>query len=153
MKRRTQASIFFCLIIILCCGVQCKKDNNNGPLTITLYDKPLSTIQSYIQGNWKLHYGKGGIVSTMIQYYNNTFWNFTSGNKIKASYNGVITTDTTIRWYQDVGTYTNGATTFILSFSDKQGVPWNYVVEQIYNDTLILHDNSSDAVFYHFTKQ
>ena len=152
MKRRPQISILFFLIVVLCCSVQCKKDSNTVPRTIILYDKPLFIIQPYIQGNWKLHYGKGGIVSTMIQYYNNTFWNFTSGNKIKASYNGIITADATIRWYHDVGTYTNGATTFILSFSDKQGVPWNYVVERIYNDTLILHDNAVDAVFYHFTK-
>jgi len=151
MTKNTQILIFFCLIIVLCCGLQCKKDNS--PLTITLYNKPLSTIKSYIKGNWKLHYGKGGIVANMIQYYNNTFWNFTPDNRIKASYDGVTTTDTTTNWVKDMGTYTNGDSTFILNFYDKQDVPWNYVVEQIYNDTLILHDNSSDAVFYHFTKQ
>jgi len=39
-----------------------------------------------------------------------------------------------------------------MAIKDIQGVPWVYVIEQIYNDTLIYHDNSSDAIFYHFIK-
>lgn len=138
--------------LILFCFEQCKKEPvGHNSLSITLYDKPLDTIKFYIQGKWKCQYGKGGIAANMIQYYNNYYWSF-SLNKVQKSYNGTIVSDTVIHWVKEKGTYTNGDSTFVMSFYDKQNVPWNYVVERIFNDTLILHDNSSDAIFYHFTK-
>jgi len=153
MKKYFYTSFIIVPISLLVCFAQCKKENT--PLTITLYDKPLTTIQSYIQGKWKLHYSKGGICAICEQRYDdkNVFYNFTSDNRIQISSNGRLTTDTTINWVRDRGTYTNGyTTTFIMNFYNKQNVPWNYVVDRIFNDTLVIHDNSSDAVFYHFTK-
>lgn len=129
---------------------QCKKERT--PLNITLYNKALPVIQSYIQGKWKCVYGKGGIASNTIQYYDDYYWIFTSDNKIVQSHGGDTVTDTTIKWVWDRGTYTNGNSTFTMKFYDKQNVPWVYVVDRIVDDTLILHDNSSDAVFYHFIK-
>lgn len=139
------------------CFSHCKKENNNSNkekayLNITLYDKPLDTIRSYIQGKWNLRYEKGGICAICTQQFSNFYWTFSANNKIEESYNGIIIADTSITWVKDIGTYINGDSTYILSFHDKQNVPWNYVVERIYNDTLILHDNSADAVFYRFTK-
>lgn len=144
--------INLCLMLILgvCYFIQCKKDNSSKILI--LYDKPLSEIQANIYGNWKLHYGRGGICATCVQKYNNVFWKFTSGNKVQQTSNNSIYTDTTITWVRSPGTFTNGSQTFIMNFYDKKGFPSNYVVEQILNDTLILHDNSADAVFYHLTK-
>ncbi len=143
-------------IASLFCFTQCKKEKNDQPnhvgLSITLYDKPLDTIRFYIQGKWKCHYGKGGIVANMIQYYNNYYWTFTAVDSVEQFYNGAIVADTVITWIRGLGTYTNSDSTFIMSFSDKQNVPWVYVVDGIFNDTLILHNNYSDAVFYHFTK-
>jgi len=137
------------LLTTLFCFAQCKKEHT--ALNITLYDKPLSTIQYYIQGNWKLNYGKGGICGSCIQYYDSSTWKFVN-NRIEETYKGSIRADTTINWTKDLGTYTNGDSTFVMNFYDKLGYPSNYVVDRIFNDTLILHDNSSDAVFYHFTK-
>ncbi len=150
MKKVIPMFYLFVGLAIIVCFEQCKKENT--ALNITLYDKPLPTIQSYIQGNWKLHYGKGGICASCIQYYDNIFWKFTYDNKIEQSLNGTTLADTTIKWIRDLGTYTNGDSTFIMNFFDKLGYPSNYVVDRIFNDTLILHDNSSDAVFYHFSK-
>ena len=150
MKSLSQFFILSIFLSVLFCFTQCKKDK--GPLNITLYDKPLSTIQNYIQGKWKCHYGKGGIAANNIQYYNNLFWIITTTSKIQISNNGNITTDTTINWIKDVAPYTNGDSTFIMSFFDKLGYPANYVVDKIINDTLILHETAVDAVFYHFTK-
>ena len=150
MKNSLYTSFVIVPILIIFCFAQCKKEHNT--LNITLYDKPLGTIQSYIQGKWQLHYGKGGICGNCIQYYNNRFWTITTTNKIQISNNGNLTTDTTINWIKDVGTYTNGDSTFIMSFFDNLGYPANYVVDKIINDTLILHENAADAVFYHFTK-
>ena len=150
MKKAISRSIKTISFLFLFFFGQCKKEKEM--LTITLYDKPLETIQSHIQGKWKCHYGKGGIMANMVQYYNNVYWEFNSSNRVKVTNNGAAIADTTIRWYKDKGTYTNGDSTFIMQFYDKQNVPSTYVVERIINDTLIIHDNSADAVFYHFTK-
>lgn len=120
-----------------------------------LYNKPLSVIQENIQGNWKLEYEKGGFCSTCINYFNNVsyLWQFNTDNKIKRIYNDSVFTDTTIKWIRDLGIYTNGDSTYIMNFYDKRGYPYNYIVDEIYNDTLILHDAYAvDAVFYHFIK-
>ncbi|HRP54882.1 hypothetical protein [Agriterribacter sp.] len=150
MKKHLHVSFIIVSILTIFCFAQCKKENN--ALNITLYDKPLGTIQSYIQGKWKLHYGKGGICGSCMQYYDSSFWKFNHNNKIEVSYKGAIITDTTINWIKNIGTFTNGDSTFIMSFFDKLGYPANYVVDKIINDTLILHENTADAVFYHFTK-
>lgn len=119
---------------------------------ITLYNKPLSVIQSCIRGKWKCLYRKGGFSANVVQYYNDYYWTFTTDNKVIQLSKGDTVTNATIKWVWDMGTYTNGNSTFILSFYDKLGYPFDYVVDRILNDTLILHDNSSDAVFYHFIK-
>lgn len=137
-------------LTILFCFAQCKKEHK--AINITLYNKPLSAIQSSIQGNWKLHYGKGGICGSCVQYYNSLIWEFTNTNKIIKLYYQDTIVNTTIKWIRDLGTYTNGDSTFIMNFYDSRGYPSNYVVDGIFNDTLVLHDNSSDAFFYHFTK-
>jgi hypothetical protein len=142
------------LFIVICyCILNCKKDDKPvNPVNIVLYNQPLDTIKHYISGKWKFVYGKGGICSTCIHYCNNCYVEFTSDNKfISTTY--AITSDTTIiHWVRDVGTYTNADSTYLMTIKDIQGVPWVYVIEQIYNDTLIYHDNSSDAIFYHFIK-
>lgn len=143
-------SIFkFCFVLIICFCFACKK--NVARLNIVLYDKPLPTIRQYIQGKWQLIYGKGGISATNIQYYHNIWWEF-NDDRIKILGDGLIYVDTTVQWNYDLGTYTNGDSTFLMKFYNNQYVPSVYVTDRIYNDTLILHDNSSDAVFYHFIK-
>ena len=125
------------------------------PLTITLYNKPLGTTQSYIQGKWKLEYEMGGICASCKNYFNNVnyLWQFSSGNKIKQTYNDTVFTDTTITWIRDLGFYINGDSTFVMNFYDNRGCPYNYVVDGIFNDSLQLHDNyTADPVYYHFSK-
>jgi hypothetical protein len=145
--------ISFVFIICVSCFTDCKKDND--AVNVTLYNKPLPVIQSYIHGKWELLYGKGGFAANTVQYYQNTFWTFTPDNKIirfNMYKDGTTDTDTTILWIHDLGSYTNGDSTFIMNFYDKYGYPNDFVVDQIFNDTLILHESASDAVFYHFTK-
>lgn len=145
-------SLFIILaLLFLFSFVQCKKDNEELLHNIVLYNQPLSTIQKYIQGKWEFVYGKGGISSNTLYYCDNCFMQFTSDNKV-ISNSFAMTDATTILWVKDIGTYTNNESTYLMTFKDKQGVPWVYVVDRIYNDTLILHDNSSDAIFYHYIK-
>jgi len=132
-------------IVPLVCIIQCKKE----PINIILYDKPLNVIQHYIQGKWRLVYGKGGICSTCVFPCDNCYFEYTSDNRfISKAY--VITTDTTtVRWVRDIGMYLNGDSTYLMTFVDKYEVPSSYVIDQIFYDTLIYHDNSSDPMFYH----
>ena len=153
MKKSLYILFVIVPLMILFCFTQCRKEHT--PLTITLYDKPLGTIQSFIQGKWKLEYEKGGICAICITYFNNVnyIWQFNSGNKIKQIYNENVFTDTTIIWIRDRGLYINGDSTFIMNFYDNRRYPYNYVVDGIFNDSLVLHDNyTADPVFYHFSK-
>jgi hypothetical protein len=141
----SQASALLMAILLM----YCKKSSEH--LNITLHDKPLSVIQSYIQGQWELRYMKGGIATQTIQQ-TNYFWQFGSKDRLTETDQGTITADTTITWKRDLGLFIGTDSTYLMNFFDKQGVPWVYVVDGIYNDTLLLHDNAVDGYFYHFTK-
>jgi hypothetical protein len=146
-------AIFLLTIILSLYG--CKKDapKNDAPINIVLYNQPLKTIQHYIQGQWRLVYGKGGFCGTCKFPCDNCSIEFTSSNKVISNSMFVITSDTTsIHWNRDIGTWTNNDSTYLMKFWDKEGVPWVYVIQEINYDTLIYHDNSSDAMFYHCVK-
>lgn len=148
---KTHFLIIASSLILFCCFNQCKK-HDVTPTNIVLYDKPLETIQRYIHGKWKLAYAVGGICSTCRQECDNCFVEFTLDNKFISNTFAITTDTTTIQWIKDIGILTNKDSTYLMTFKDRHGVPWVYVVERIYNDTLIYHDNSADAVFYHFIK-
>ena len=135
-------------IVFIICFEQCKKDGPQSNIKLT--DKPLSVIQTNIKGKWTLQYEKGGICGTCIFYQKDFFWEFGNYDKVLETYKGTVIVDTKINWVRERDVFTD--LTYIMTFSDKQNVPWNYIVDGIYNDTLVLYDNSSDRVFYHFTK-
>ena len=118
------------LILIIFCFSQCKKEHTTS--TRTLYNQPLKTIQSFIQGKWKLQYEKGGICAICINDFKKTEYllEFNSYSEIKQTYNNTIFTDTTIIWKKDVRVYNNGDSTFIKNFYDKRGYPSNYIVDK-----------------------
>jgi len=136
--------------ILIFCFSQCKKQDNT-PTNIVLYDKPLSTIQHYIQGKWRFVYGKGGLSSNTMYYCDNCFIEFTSNNKFIQSNSIAKTNDTTsIQWVKDINHFANNDSTYLMTFKELGG--GSYIIERIYNDTLIYHDNSSEAVYYHYIK-
>lgn len=153
-KERTQMKKFqliFILISIILCLMQCKLEEIPSS-NIILYDKPLNTIKCNIQGKWELIYAKGGYCGSCISYCDHCTVEFTSDNKFISNTFALTTDTTSIHWVRDLGTYTNGLETYLMTFHDIHGVPWGYVIERIINDTLIYHDNTSDAMFYHFIR-
>lgn len=148
MKQVLKIVYIFLGLMILISIVQCKK--NSEQLNISLHDKPLSVIQSYVQGNWKLQYEKGGFCATCTNYINNFYWNFTKDNKIQQTYNNTLITDTIINW--EWSKPANVDSTYIINFSDKRGIPYFYVAYEIKNDTLVLMDAGNDPVSYYLTK-
>ncbi len=127
--------------------MSCSKDDGHHPQNIRLYDKPLSVIRSHIEGNWKLHYTKGGIAANNIQYWEDAYWKFVFSDKdsIKTT-GGPIAADTNINWISGHNNYVGE--TYLMNFYSNY-----FVVDSIYHDTLVIHNNVSDAAFYHFTKQ
>ena len=146
MKRFFLNSSFFLTILIAIGFSQCKKEPK--PLNVALYDKPVNVIQSYIQGKWKVQYGKGGFIGNWIQFYQNVFYEFGSGSRVKITNTGIAITDTTIEWNKEKGIFVEVDSIYTMKFYDKLGYPNVLVPSKIYNDTLILHDYSSDAMFY-----
>lgn len=142
--------LFFCLLTALLYCSACKKDGNK--VNITLHDKPLSTIQSYKMGKWDLKYEQGGFTAGTYPQ-TDFFWTFTSNNKVTESYHDTIVVDASISWVRDKGLFIgSNDSTYIMRFIDKEEVPWNYVVDGIFNDTLVIHDNAYDGMYYHFAK-
>jgi len=134
----------------------CEKEDTSQ--NIILYDKPLDVIQSHIQGKWKLAYGKGGFAANSIFYDDNYYMEFTVDNRVIETGDNIVYANSTIKWtkvgpYEWVkwspGKYTD---TYLMEFNDRREYPYCYVVDKIYNDTLIIYDNACDAVFYYFNK-
>jgi hypothetical protein len=146
----SKTGIFRSSVILLAILLpHCKKSTPG--LNITLYDKPLSVIESYINGKWNLRYLQGGLALQTIQQ-SDYFWEFRNGNRIKVNVYDVTITDTVINWVRDAGLLINGDSTYLLELPDNRTLPGVYVVDGIFNDTLVLHDNAVDGFYYHFTR-
>ncbi len=144
--------LFLCLISSQLYFSACKKDSNK--VNITLHDKPLPTIQSYIKGNWKLSYTKGGYCGTCVWPAKNNQYMILSANRIVFGNDSAgIVLDTTIKWERAKGVFYD--MTFLLTYYYPAGYgsyPIAYIVDGIYNDTLKLIDNASDPFYYYYTK-
>jgi hypothetical protein len=128
--------------VILCSITQCKK---HEPVNITLYNQPLEVIQKYIQGRWKFVYAKGGIAGNNVFYCDSCFVVFTSDNRYLTQFNdGPYLKNRPITWER--GSY-DGDSTWLMNF----GGP-DYVIDKIYYDTLIYHENMADCSYYHLIK-
>lgn len=128
------------------------KDDNPQSQNIRLYDKPLSVIKSHIEGNWQLQYTKGGFIANLVHHWDAGYWkfDFSENDKIKTTA-GPISADTSITWI--VGQDNYAGKTHIMELYEKEMFPTPFVIDSIYQDTVVLHINASDAMFFHFTKQ
>lgn len=147
-------SFSFCtsiLLIILFCFVQCKKEHS--PVNITLYDKPLSQIQAYTNGNWKLQYAYGGISPAKYPAKHNSYMTLDSDRVIFGDDSSGVIVDTIIYWkrYKDIF----NDSTYLLSYYHTTGnytLQHYYIVDRINNDTLVLIENAYDGFYYYYTK-
>lgn len=142
----------FLLLLAFTSFVSCKKDNQpTQSISIALQDKPLSVIQSYITGNWKLQYLYGGFSVHKEIEKNNSYmllkpYHIVIGNDLEG-----IVVDTSIVWVKkDIGT---NEFTYLLSYS-WSGYLWpeHYVVEKIKNDTLVIREYVDDGFRLYYTK-
>jgi hypothetical protein len=140
------------LLLVFTSLVDCKKDNQaKQPITITLWDKPLSEIQSYITGNWKLQYSYGGLSVHKVIEKNNSYMLLKPDHILIGNDPLGIVVDTSIVWVKmDIGT---NEFTYLLSYS-WPGYLWpeHYIVEQIKNDTLVIREYVNDGFRSYYTK-
>ena len=144
--------LFFSLSLLGSCSKDStaisKADTN---LSIVLYNKPLDTITSYLNGTWQLRYYSGGLLAGYIVQRDRyeEFWSFSNGKIIQSLHNRIVA-DATISWYRTKDVF--GDSTYLLNFGDTNGSGNTYVVDRIFNDTLILFDNATDPFKYRFTR-
>lgn len=119
-----------------------------------MHDKPLSTIQSYIHGKWKLSYAKGGYCGSCVWPAKNNEYMILSTKRIVFGNDSAnVVLDTTINWKRAKGIFYDY--TYLLTYYYPAGYgsfPIEYIVDRIYNDTLKLIDNASDPFYYYYTK-
>lgn len=130
---------------------QCKKPEVT-PVNVTLYDKTPNEILQYIHGKWELVYESGGF-SGSAKYYidKGVIIEFTLDNRVlipNLKYVGTYTLNEPIVWERAIWGYAGyNDSTNIMTYSSQ-----GYVMDKIYNDTLIFHDYASDAVYHHYIK-
>lgn len=135
-------------------GVGCKKEHESVQqnVNITLYDQPLSVIQKYISGNWKLQYQIGGIAGSKYIDSHNSYMSLTPDHIIFGDDLQGVIIDTTIVWKQDL----NGINETYLMGIPHPGwsTPMYFIVNEIKNDTLIIIDyNIIDGYTHYYTKR
>ena len=142
----------YILLLLMVLGfANCKKDNKpEGPLNITLYNKTPKVIYTYLKGKWKFVYGKGGLNANQMHYCDGCTLEFTNDGRIIT--NTFFKANAIISWQKEKGIFTNGDSTYIMYFLDDSNVPEFFEMDGIFNDTLVFHDYSMDAIFYHFIK-
>jgi hypothetical protein len=142
----------FIFLPILFLFTKCEKDHT--ALSITLYDKPLSTIQSYTKGKWVMIYVQGGLSGGRRDAYPGNYL-ILSADRIVIGNDatGITVLDTTVIWSR--ARYGSDST-YLLNYLSSPDFPLVHaeVVDRIFNDTLILFEYSSSEPYYgHYIKR
>ena len=125
------------LLMMLAGAFACTKDNPvTEPVTMTLYDKPLSTIQKAIEGKWKVYSRiSNGFLHNVIYPEN---WYMKFGNDIYVSDNNGDRDTVSYTWekhsIEDWMSPLNGYTTYMMCY--KQNDHDKLFLHSINNDTL-----------------
>lgn len=130
----------------------CKKPND--PINIRLKGKSLSVIKRTIRGDWQLHYAYGGFTGHYRKDFNNSFICFKKSDTIIWLDSTWKRVDTEIHWTRILDfVEQNPDSVFLMSFHDTYGYPYSWIVDGIYNDTLLIYQDAYDGMIYHLTRK
>jgi len=129
-------NLFFVALLLF--ATQCKDKDESQPLTMTLYDKPLSTIQSVVEGKWKWY--SDNMSPPLVYNPTPVFFYITKDSIVKMAGNKIVYTFY-YRWEQ-LETL-SGYTTYVMWDKEQNQSIWYF--ESIKKDTLFLH--SFDPLF------
>ncbi len=144
-------NIFLCFVLViafLSIFFSCKKKTFKTPINISLLDKSLDSIKYFISGKWKLAKEIGGF-SPATTYPNNTYWEFTNDSNFICTKNGVAQVDI-INWHK-ISTPNPGDTFYIAELKNSY-VFIDGIVDEIRNDTLIIHDYCNDCYGHYLVR-
>ena len=82
---KTIIKIGILILLFSSMGAGCEKDSEQLLHNITLYDKPLSVIQKYITGKWKLQYAFGGLWAHKVINTDNSYMILSPNHIIKGN--------------------------------------------------------------------
>lgn len=128
------------------------------PVTIVLYDKPLTTIKQYVQGSWKLINARGGFTYT-VYHCERCFLTINPDDTyICRRLSDKSEVDTlSIKWIKELGsfipTYDSTYILHLYTLDGSRSVGWSFIIDRIDHDTLVMHDYNSEPIFYHYLKQ
>jgi hypothetical protein len=114
-----------------------------------LHDKPLKTIQQYIHGQWRLVYSKLGSGRYPCD---NCRVEFTQDDKFISNVLVIYDTPYSITWIKDIGKHLDGDSTYLMTLGLESGYSYPFVIDKIFNDTLIFYENFDDAYSYYCIK-
>ena len=152
IKLLTTLLLLLPLYVVLL-GTGCDDDESEPLLhDITLSDKPLSVIQKYITGDWKLQYQIGGIAGGKYLDEYNSYMNLTSDHIIMGNDLYGVVIDTTTVWKRELIGVDEDS--YLMGYPNPGWQsPTYFIINQIKNDTLIIIDyNVSDGFTYYYTK-
>ena len=131
-------NLFFVALLLF--ATQCKDKDESQPLTMTLYDKPLSTIQSVVEGKWKWIEISGlcGIVG--VNSLSNTIVNITKDRVVTTGDNDALNQACTFSYHWEKDSVQWGYTTYVMWNNEKNKGEWYF--DNIQNDLLYIHDST-----------
>ena len=140
--------LFLLPLCVALLGAGCDDDESEELLhDITLSDKPLSVIQQYITGDWKLQYSIGGIAGSKYIDESNSYMILSPNHITKGDDSKGVFVDEDIDWIKtEIGT---NEFTYLMSYPPS---PISYIVIGIKTDTLVIRDYLSDGFTYYYTK-
>lgn len=142
-------SMAVCRVLLLICVLlfanSCKKDDYAK--NITLYNKSVPTIKSYISGRWRVIYDIGGMTGKIKHEYVNSYmeFKFQSVDSIIEFNDNKTVIRSSLQWLRDKDVFT-GETINLLGFNFYQtGLAFTYRVSEIRDDSLIITEPVVDG--------
>ncbi|SEW21445.1 hypothetical protein SAMN05428988_3211 [Chitinophaga sp. YR573] len=143
MKVRCILILFVCLVLVS----SCKKDK---PLesNINLIGQPLSVIERYTKGNYKMLYSYGGLGFGKTEY--NNYYIRISEDTLTWTINDAIFLHGKINWQQDFEL--NHTKTYMMTFQGPGAYPYILAPTQVKDGLLVLCDEITDGYSYYLSR-
>ena len=113
-----------------------------------MWDKPLDTIKTYIQGYWKLEYRRGGIAGDNYIDHPTKLNSYSfNQNVVLWTVDGNTFANNNIGWVNtsNYNYHIQANTVWTMSFNDTRSIPYNFIINKIKNDTLVFDENFLDG--------
>jgi preprotein translocase subunit YajC len=128
----------------------CKRSGVAVSGTISLRDKSHAEIKSTLIGNWKIHYGYGGITGDIYTPTPDSYFKVKANDSVYLTLNNSLVA-------ANSATFTRLNTAFgydawAIEFNAFGGFPYSWLAEMLKSDSLVLNDNYINGSAYVMTR-